>query len=238
MHDVALGTDEWLGARLGVDCWTMSIDEDAPARDLRGIPGGFVSAKVDLTHPHAAPWVARLHAAGFSLIAVEVAFAGELLDTVCGATPLQAVRTALADDEPALRGVAARSFSADRFHRDPRVPNAVADQIKSDWVGGFFTGSRGTRMLVVDTEAGHAGAFVQLIDTEDAVVVDLIAVDAPLRGRGVGRALLAAATAGGIRVAVRVGTQLDNLASLRLYSNCGLSITSSRYVLHLHGSSS
>ena len=89
-------------------------------------------------------------------------------------------------------------------------------------------------MLVAQSDGQTAG-FLQLIHAPDsALVIDLIAVTEPARGRGLARAMIGAAQHLARGECLRVGTQVANLPSLRLYESLGFRAVTSNYVMHLH----
>jgi len=139
----------------------------------------------------------------------------------------------------AVGGIAERSFVHDRFHRDPAIPLAAANAVKRSWALNYFAGKRGDWMVVVCRDGRPVG-FLQLLRSQtDDLVIDLIAVDRDYRRGGIARAMIAFAVAncrGDGRLVV--GTQVANVASVRLYENIGFRLDAAHYVLHHHGSSS
>ena len=118
-------------------------------------------------------------------------------------------------------------------------PVETANRIKREWVRSYCEGQRGECLLVA-RQAGRVTGFLAVLSTQvggkTAAVIDLIAVDAGRRGQGVGAALVrhflrnwCARTE-----VLRVGTQIANAASLRLYQQCGFSMVDASYVLHAH----
>ena len=148
--------------------------------------------------------------------------------------PAAGVRMAMPADETAVADVALAGFGYSRFHLDPRVPRDAADRIKGDWVRSWFAGRRGDAMLVAEVD-GRVAGFCQLLRTDDAAVIDLIAVARLARGRGVARAMLRAVDALPWEVErVEVGTQVANVPSVRLYESDGFRLVGAEYVLHRH----
>jgi ribosomal protein S18 acetylase RimI-like enzyme len=141
------------------------------------------------------------------------------------------VRPAKMDDAAAVRVLAAEAFIYDRFHRDPQIGHETASRLKAEWAGNYFAGRRGDRMIVAEDQQGICG-FLQLLSTNNAAVIDLIAVDVRCRGKGIGRSMIALAAKGARDMVV--GTQIANLPSLALYEKLGFQFASASYVLHLH----
>jgi ribosomal protein S18 acetylase RimI-like enzyme len=145
------------------------------------------------------------------------------------------VRFARPDDRAAVEGIARRSFAYSRFHLDLDIPKQMADEIKAQWAGNFFHGKRGDHMVVAEQDGRVVGFAQLLVDGGDAIIIDLIAVDGPYRGQGLAKEMirLSASAVDGARV-IRVGTQIANTPSLRVYQKLGFVIVSSSYVFHYH----
>lgn len=133
----------------------------------------------------------------------------------------------------AVGEIAASAFRFDRFHADPEISTDVADKIKKTWATNFFRGLRGERMIIA-TDGHRVVGFLQVIDRPALSIIDLIAVAPGAQGRRFATAMIEDAIRSGPRVAWRVGTQIANAASLRLYENLGFQVTSSQHVLHRH----
>jgi ribosomal protein S18 acetylase RimI-like enzyme len=90
-------------------------------------------------------------------------------------------------------------------------------------------------MVVVEVEGAVVG-FLQLLRAADgALVIDLIAVDERYRRRGLGGEMIAFVEAkAGAGQLIRVGTQIANTASIRLYEGVGFRMTEAQYVFHYH----
>ena len=129
-------------------------------------------------------------------------------------------------------GVANRAFVNDRLHRDPLVPDWVADKIRSQWVLNNLE-SRGDASFVVSDDDGVAGFNLCLMDGGDAVI-DLIAVDTGRQKKGFGRALVNGALGHyrGKAETMRVGTQADNEPSIALYRGTGFVEVKRQVTLH------
>ncbi len=173
-------------------------------------------------------------AAGFRVVDTSVTLETEELPEP--AAQGDVVRLATPDDASAVERVARASFTLSRFHLDPRIDSAVADEIKARWAANFFHGRRGDHMVVAQREGELAG-FVQLLVAPDGLlIIDLIAVAASHRRRGLAGAMIrfAAHTCGRV-TRLRVGTQASNVESLRMYQKLGFLVTGTAYVVHCHG---
>jgi ribosomal protein S18 acetylase RimI-like enzyme len=188
----------------------------------------FLYAKLPTDAPAS---VARLEELGFHLVDTNVTLerdAGGL------AAPPGKTRPARPGDRLAVMALAAAGFTYSRLHLDPAVPREAADRSRAEWAGNFFAGSRGDHMIIAESDGAVAG-FAQLLGPcEGITTIDLIGVAAGFRRRGIARALIAASAGIAGARTMRVGTQIANTPSLRLYEALGFRIVASHYVLHYH----
>lgn len=236
--------DGWLGAIFGHPVYRLEGDlADAGPRvaeHARRQRAALYYAKVDTDRVED---VGGLVAAGFAVVDASVTLG---LDTQEAATrgetpagPAGTIREALAEDHEAAMAIAARCFRYSRFHLDPRVGRAVADRIKGEWVRSYVRKQRGEALYVALAEGRPAGFLAVLAADAGGRrvrVIDLVGVDVPAQGRGVGEALVRFFV-GRYRQEcdeLRVGTQAANVPSLRLYEKCGFRVVRTQYVLHLH----
>ena len=141
------------------------------------------------------------------------------------------------EDAEGVEMLAGCCFSYSRFHLDPEIPGAKANEVKARWAGNFFLEKRGD-FMVVARKGGAVIGFLQLLRREDTLIIDLIGVDADRRRTGVGTMLIAYAEKHcGVFETIRVGTQMANISSLRFYERHGFMATAASYVFHFHGKS-
>jgi ribosomal protein S18 acetylase RimI-like enzyme len=193
----------------------------------------FVYTRVPV---QAVPVCETLAAHGFRLVDTTLTFEKTVGDTPPSA-PACTVRAARKADAGAVVALAGSSFSASRFHADPRFPDRLAVRIKARWAESYFAGRRGEQMGVACL-GGRLVGFVLILHLPGGLqVIDLIAVEASARRRGVGQALVgyaeAEAAARGARL-LRVGTQAGNVPSARLYEGCGFRFASAAHLYHFH----
>ena len=136
-------------------------------------------------------------------------------------------------DADALLDIAQSCFRYSRFHLDSEIPRETADAVKREWIASYVAGRRGEELLVAHADGRPAG-FLAVLEDRDVRVIDLVGVAKESQGRGIGAALVAAFINrhGSAAAELRVGTQIANLPSLRLYGRFGFEVTSSAYVLH------
>jgi ribosomal protein S18 acetylase RimI-like enzyme len=200
----------------------------------------FYYAKVDTAEIEA---VRQLGAVGFYPVEVNVTFG---LDTRSGRLPLIDRGTGDGEIAPVGAGqheevleIAGTTFRYSRFHLDPLIPEAVANRIKREWVGNYLNKKRGEQLWVASAGGRAAGFLAVLASTEggkEVRTIDLIGVGREFQRRGIGLGLT--------RFFIehywdrchylQVGTQIANLASLRLYQKAGWQVAKTAYVMHLH----
>lgn len=224
---ITLVPDPWLAGIMDRPVHRVAVGPDGG--DVLNAPRGFYYARIATDDVIAAH---RLAALGFRVVDTGVTLEWR---TEAGGTNASGVRHARPEDLEAVMGLARRGFSQSRFHLDPAIPKELADEIKSRWAGNFFSRSRGDHMIVAEAE-GRVAGFLQLLDAADgALVIDLIAVDPAVRRRGLGRTMIGYASRLAKKPLMRVGTQVANTGSLRLYENLGFRTVASSYLMHLHG---
>ncbi|MGQ9648512.1 MAG: GNAT family N-acetyltransferase [Phycisphaerae bacterium] len=235
-----LKPDMWLAERLGRDTYRLIVDEallspagDAERAALLAIlkKPVFVYTKVTPTFMQGLRFLQRHD---FRLVDTNVIFEKKAYPGREEAEDSE-VRLARPSDRDATVELARSSFRYSRFHMDPEIPRETADRIKADWVAAYFAGTRGHQMVVIEADEEVAG-FLQLLRADDgALVIDLIAVHESYRRRGFGAEMIAfveSKTRGG--ELIRVGTQIANIASIRLYESAGFRMTEAQYVFHYH----
>lgn len=160
-----------------------------------------------------------LRLAGFRKVEVLLTFARDLEPEDMPAS----VRLAKPDeaDAAACAEIGRTTFSFDRFHADPLISNDAADALKEIWVKNAVMG-RADCVLVAE-EDGRIVAFNACLLKGRTAIIDLIGVDASVRGRGFGRQLVHAMHAHYKDRADRIqlGTQLANERSLAFYGSLG-----------------
>jgi ribosomal protein S18 acetylase RimI-like enzyme len=192
----------------------------------------FVYGKVRV-HNHGA--IKLLENLGFNLVDTNIIFEKPIDSPSRGAGHSE-IRFALPEDRQSVRSLAAYSFSYSRFHLDPLIPDDHANQVKASWAENFFFGGRGDSMVVTSVDGKIAG-FVQLLHFGKDLVIDLIAVDRKFRRKGIGSDMICFAQNAikGFK-RVRVGTQLANMPSIRMYERLKFMLIDASYVFHYHNS--
>ena len=146
------------------------------------------------------------------------------------------IRSAVEVDRERVVEIARHAYTHSRFHRDSLIPNVVADKIKANWTAGFFDGTRGDDLLVASVK-GRVSGYLLLIEREDKLIIDLIAVDKLERGSGLAKALVehAMERAPNHIKLMSAGTSETNRNSISFYEALGFSRTTHQLTFHKHG---
>ncbi|MEO8367823.1 MAG: GNAT family N-acetyltransferase [Candidatus Solibacter sp.] len=178
--------------------------------------------------PHDPHTIAAAETFHFALTDIRVTYERPLANLPA---PPADIRQARPADLERLKQIAAHSFTDSRFYADPHFGRAQCDALYAIWLERDFAEGR---VLVAEHEGQPAG-FVTCNYHGDTGNIGLIAVDAAAHGRGLGRRLVTAAlhdfAAHGVTRSTVV-TQARNIASQRLYQNCGYLLRSSALWYH------
>jgi ribosomal protein S18 acetylase RimI-like enzyme len=241
-----LSTDPWLAGILARPAHRVAgsivTGEEAMARAALAplaATGGFAYARVPTADVRLAQ---LLEDAGFRLVDAGITLEARSIDDTAiddtGAAG-SGIRMARADDAARIEAIARAAFRFSRFHLDPHIPRAVADEIKAQWAANFFHGRRGDHMVVADRGGAVAGFLQLLAGPDGTLTIDLIGVAEAHRGHGLASGMIAfAARECGRPERIRVGTQAANVGSLRLYERLGFTVAATSYVLHYHAPAS
>ena len=135
--------------------------------------------------------------------------------------------------QKAIGKIARDNFIYSRFHLDPLIGNDIANQIKQNWVENYFYGKRGDKMVLALINDNPVG-FLQLIVKKKELLIDLIGVDNKAQGKGVASAMINFASKTINHSLIKVGTQIGNTPSIKLYQKLGFLFSGSDYVFHYH----
>jgi GNAT superfamily N-acetyltransferase len=124
------------------------------------------------------------------------------------------------EDIAAIARITSDAIQRTHFHNDPRLPLDATRRLYAAWATNDVRG-RAQRTIIARDGDRVLGYITVMIDGASAVI-DLVAVDPALHGRGIGSEMLASFV-GWARersLAARVGTQATNPA-LALYQRFG-----------------
>jgi len=247
---VKIDRDDWLSEVLDYDVFRVSIGSVGNGRtgvrseDLELLAShqqrprrSFYYAKLPTDQIEALNGLSSL---GYRVVDVSVTFA-RTPSIHCAPTSKEIV---IEDDvtpahSEAVLDIASSAFAYSRFHLDPQIPNEAANAIKRAWIANYVRRQRGERLMVALLEGEPVGFLAVLASTSEdqpCRVIDLVAVDNDYQGRGVGKALVSHFVRRyvGECSLLRVGTQIANVPSMRLYEHTGFQVDETAYVVHAH----
>lgn len=191
-----------------------------------------VSAKVQVDHKSVLGLLLR---AGFMLVDTQLEYRCDLsscfLATACESPVIRSYRD---EDVDSLAAIARTSFVIDRWHSDESLPDDLCDAYYDRWVRSCANGY--AKDILVAEEDGTCVGFLTLRDDHGVGRIDLTAVQANHRGKGVYRSMVNEA----LRWAMECGfdgmlatTQIGNMGSRITWVKAGFVPHNSWYVLHL-----
>jgi dTDP-4-amino-4,6-dideoxy-D-galactose acyltransferase len=132
-------------------------------------------------------------------------------------------------DLPEILEIARTAFIFDRFHADPALSPAIAEQVNESWTRNCCLGTAADAVMIAQLDGGIASFVTCRADrqTRHGIII-LVATAEWARGRGAARRASSAALhwfAGQGMKSVEVGTQLRNIPATRLYENLGFRLT-------------
>ena len=124
-------------------------------------------------------------------------------------------------DADACSNIAQNCFIHDRYHTDKYLDNEIADNSKYAWAQNNILG-RGDTSFVAELENQIVG-FISCLREAKTAIIDLIGVSTEAQGKGIGTILVKAVIshyANSVST-IKVGTQTNNEASIKLYNSTG-----------------
>ena len=137
---------------------------------------------------------------------------------------------------PQLESLAQQSGQYSRFRLDSNFTLQVFSRLYSQWLRNALTGTMARQVLAWHNAKGEEQGMITLGEKNGRLAIGLLAVDANMRGRGVGQALVAAASTQGHLWGyseLEVVTQRANAAACSFYQKCGFSIEQEEHIYHL-----
>ena len=235
--------DQWLSEIMDIAVYSLIVNDNLikGVSDLKSIEhfqlpqiqsgSIFIYTKVPPLSTNLIKFIAKI---GFDLVDTNIVFEKpmslhkEVPNNKCS------LRFALPEDESYVVELARNNFVYSRFHLDNDILSPVADKIKAEWARNYFAGLRGYQMIVSLVNNVVVG-FLLLLKFDRNLIIDLIAVDNCYQRKGIASDMIAYAE---FRLdcfsSMRVGTQLANVPSIRLYEKLGFRVCTSNYVFHYH----
>ncbi len=247
---VEMREDRWLSAIFGHPVFKIEVPPVANdaiplewgeriRRHARRQSAAMYYAKVGTDQVEA---VRRLASAGLYVVDVNVTFG--LATRPPGPVERRALWNGVIDEispdqQEDVLEIAATCFRYSRFHLDPAISPTIANRIKREWIRSYIAKERGEALFAASVD-GRVVGFLAVLASEQGGqrirTIDLIGVESSGQDRGVGRALIEFFINRYTPECdwLRVGTQVANVPSIRLYSRCGFSFVTSAYVMHMH----
>lgn len=227
--------DEWLSKVIDVVSYRVMPKTSFNTLDLNKIPfkNFFMYGQADVGDSE---MIKKFQKSNFELIDTNIKLIFDAKKLVADYKYCEGIRFAASYDEFMVRKIAHKEFIYDRFHVDKKINTAAASKVKEEWAGNFFVGKRGD-WLVVSEEDGEVNGFLLLLKgVNNSVVIDLIAVDEKHKRKGIAKKMIEFSMNSCLdsRSAMYVGTQIQNLESLSLYTSMGFRVISASYIWHLH----
>lgn len=199
--------------------WRADVEDGASLTDLGAVTDRARREGVALIAcrvPEGAAAMALLPRAGFRPIERLLTFERALPEG-----PAVPADVALPEEADAVAEIGQSIFVFGRYHADPEIPDAIADEFKRQWIRNGVRG-RADAAIVARFDRRIAG-FILCMRREAVAIIDLIGVDSGHRRRGIGRWLVRRALShyAGRCSRMRVGTQAANTPSITLYESEG-----------------
>jgi ribosomal protein S18 acetylase RimI-like enzyme len=237
--------DSWLAEMFGYDVFAINITDPTDVHEyaMQGhlpshntnTPEAFYFTKVPTTKVEILGNLQRLD---FRVVDTSITFAREPEQYA----PQSGVEIVPVHPEHVdnILDIAETSFIYSRFHLDPLISKALANKIKREWIANYASGKRGESLFAALCDGTPMGFLAVIASTtayeKPCKAIDLIGVGRQFQRRGIGRALVRFFVGRYLNEVdhLRVGTQVANIPSSRLYESCGFQLEESNYVLHRH----
>jgi GNAT superfamily N-acetyltransferase len=213
---------------------------EAVLQEARALRFDYLWVRVPSSHPRQ---VQALESRGFQTVDTLLTFATPLPARDDNrVNPALECRPVRPEEFSQVESLAAACFTQDRFHSDPSIPKAVADEVYRQWAGNCCRGQ--ADVVFVASLDGRLVGFVALrcdrlagsVLGLRAGQIVLVATGPNARRMGVAATLTQAALRWFSEqgcVYAEVGTQLANLRAARLYQSAGFRLAQASMTLRL-----
>jgi len=196
---------------------------------------GYLSARIDASEISALHVLERF---GFVTLDGILTFGMELKNEAAARFAAEvSIRPATPRDNKVVADLARSSYLFDRFHTDPVILKALADELFASWARNSCRGKVADSVLVAENGSGVVGFVTcklqhdskNYLGTKIGNIV-LVATAKEAQGQGIARALTQASLDWFSREEVgivEVGTQLRNIPAVRLYESSGFRLVKS-----------
>jgi dTDP-4-amino-4,6-dideoxy-D-galactose acyltransferase len=138
-------------------------------------------------------------------------------------------------DTEELIPLAFQSGQFSRFRLDSRFSPDVFDKLYTEWVVRSVNRIIADEINVYKSQDEQIAGFITLAKRPDHCEIGLLGVDATVRGKGIGRQLIASAfqfTVKNSMTELRVATQERNIIARKFYESCGFSLIRKTFIYH------
>ena len=230
-----LKEDQWLSGILRYDVWEIVEKKNKQKKEFDSSQKSFLYAKIPVTKISS---ISKLSELGFIPIETLVNFRGDLLNDP-EIINLNQIRFAKEKDLSDVANIALNNFSHSRFHNDPNILNSIANKIKKEWITNFFYKKRGDELVVVEINKKVRGFLLLFWNKTNELTIDLLCVDKKFQNKGLARKMIKFASKNFSfkkknPLIFKVGTQINNFSSIKLYQRLGLKLNALKICLHLH----
>ena len=145
------------------------------------------------------------------------------------------LRNAKKKDLKKIQSIAIKSLINSRFNIDKKIKKKDAANIKKAWVNNFIQKKRGNALHVILIKKEIVG-FVLLLFNKKNLIIDLIALSKNQQNKGIGKILinqLEFIYKNKFKKII-VGTQSNNIQSIKFYKKVGFKKIREFEVLHKH----
>ena len=131
--------------------------------------------------------------------------------------------------------ISSKNLTDSRFNVDKLIKNKESKLIKKKWVKNFFLKKRGNALHVIEIKNKILG-FVLLIFKKNFLIIDLIAIDKKFQNKGLGKKLIDYIEFFYFKrfKKIIVGTQSNNIQSLKFYKKTGFKKIKEDVIFHKH----
>lgn len=237
--------DDWLSSMFGYDAFRITLNHDTTSPSPEKIfslsksSSAFFYIKIPT---RAVKQVASFTNIGFHVIDVSITYerlSKNSKKTISQTSPEIIIAEAQPNDQKRILEISSKCFIFSRFHLDPYIPVTLANKIKREWVTNYFRKERGDRLLVAklqDRPVGFLAVMNQNTTNGKIRVIDLIGVSPIHQQMGIGKALVQFFINDSLPTydVLKVGTQVANIPSMRLYESFNFVVSDAAYTLHAH----
>lgn len=128
-----------------------------------------------------------------------------------------------------LKKIAKSSFRKSHFYKNKNLEISKIDALYEKWILNKFEAKNN---IYVYKEENIIKGFLLAIENQSEAKIDLIAVDSKFKGKGIGKELILNFFQSNISKKSYVGTQITNIAAMRLYEKVGYKIFDFTYIFH------